>query len=82
MKKIILIIVLLTISLQAEMRLAVLKKGIFSTNGIENFKIFGKNKVQSYEDFITKTTKCKKYKVLAMSQSKNSCSKILIDCLD
>ena len=57
-------IVLLTISLQAEMRLAVSKEGFFSTNGIEKFKMFGENKV------------------LAMSQSKNSYSKILIDCLD
>jgi len=82
LKKIILMIVLLTISLQAEMRLAISKEGFFSTNGVENFKMFGENKVQSYEDFITKTTKCKKYKVLAMSNSKNSYPKILIDCLD
>ena len=82
MKKIILMIVLITMSLQAEMRMAITYNSYFVYNGVKSLAIFSENKVQSYEDFIKKTTKCKKYKVLGISNSKNGSGKILIDCLD
>jgi len=82
MKKIILMIVLITMSLQAEMRMAVETNGYFVTNGIKNKSLFGEGKIETFEKFIIRTTKCNKYKVLAMSQSKHGYPKILIDCLD
>ena len=83
MKKIILIIALMAMSLQAEMRMAIATEGeTFETNGVVYHYSIAPNEIISYERFITNTTGCVNFKVISMSERNHSYSKILIDCLD
>lgn len=82
-KILILITGILVVSLQADIRVAINQNGYFDTYGIKEVAFIGDNKqVMTYDEFIKKSTNCKKYEVLGMSSRKGAWEKIMIDCKD
>lgn len=75
------LLILLSSSIFADIRVAEVDGGFLDTYGITKNKSFSENKTESYDLFIKRKTKCSSYDVIGFAGRLNH-EKIMIDCKD